>query len=354
MTDPPRFSQWLMSHPQLRSFKPDDPVLARIDLGRRRIQSVLDRDIICHRRTLEQKISDQGPREQRVDPQLLGFAIEDLLQLNRLKEEQHPIDQRARWFTNIGTKPDIYQPKLDTLAALYQTVSGGSFGNLIGDALEVAVFRSIESLRAARPGIDFNGHFYLDQPKNSQGRFLKVQPPRFHGGRATKKEADFLIYGFAPGPLCVECKNFREWFYPTEGAFKQLIIKASDLGAIPVIIARRIHYTAITNLLEPSGIIAHESYYQYYPSDQHELAASVRDKRSLGFSDILASEEPHARTVRFFVEHLPSIVDRMAERWQQHLPVLVDYANDRLNLAQLYNAIGCRAAGNWQELSPLA
>jgi len=63
------------------------------------------------------------------------------------------------------------------------------------------------------------------------------------------------------GPLCIECKNYREWVYPHDKLISELIVKAADLNAIPVLIARRIHYTTRTNLLEPAGIIAHETYY---------------------------------------------------------------------------------------------
>ena len=43
-------------------------VLARIALGKKRLQSVLSRHTVAMARTLEQKISDAGPSGQRVDP----------------------------------------------------------------------------------------------------------------------------------------------------------------------------------------------------------------------------------------------------------------------------------------------
>jgi hypothetical protein len=36
-------------------------------------------------------------------------------------------------------------------------------------------------------------------------------------------------------------------------------------------------------------------------------------------------------------------------RWFSNKDALVDYAQGTLNLAQLYNAIGSPAAGNWQD-----
>jgi len=46
-------------------------VLARIELGKKRLQSVLSRHTVAMARTLEQKISDAGPSGQPVDPAYL-------------------------------------------------------------------------------------------------------------------------------------------------------------------------------------------------------------------------------------------------------------------------------------------
>ena len=115
----------------------------------------------------------------------------------------------------------------------------------------------------------------------------------------------------------------------------------------PLLIARRIHYTTLTNFLEPAGIIAHQSYYQYYPADKQALVEKIRHKRSLGFSDIRATEEPDTRTLKFFHENLKTISDSMAERFRLNQSALEDYINEDINLAQVYNAIGSPAAGKW-------
>jgi len=75
----------------------------------------------------------------------------------------------------------------------------------------------------------------------------------------------------------------------------------------------------------------------------------VRHKRSLGFTDVVATEEPHSRTKRFFQSILPSIVPRMAVQWKANQDYLLEYAHDEINLAQLYTAIGSPAGGKWQD-----
>ena len=52
-------------------------------------------------------------------------------------------------------------------------------------------------------------------------------------------------------------------------------------------------------------MLAHETYFQYFPADQADLAEKVRHKRSLGFTDVIATEDPHQRTARFLLSHPP-------------------------------------------------
>jgi hypothetical protein len=227
-------------------------------------------------------------------------------------------------------------------------VSGSGFGNLTGDALEVIVYKCLDLVYEANPRYAYQGHFRLKEPKFG-GRYRKTQPPRSIGHHATTREADFLQFGHDAGPLCIECKNYREWIYPHHEIIKELIIKAHELDAIPVLVARRFHYTTTKNLLAPAGIIAHESYFQYYPADQADLAAKVRDKRSLGFTDVVASEEPHERTAKFFQHSLSGIIEPMAAKWRANKDALLAYALDASNLPQLYTAIGSPAGGKWAD-----
>lgn len=344
------FSKTLLQRPEAKN----KAFLARIALAKKRVQSILDRETIAHQKTLEKKISEQGPGEQRVNPHLVGYAIQDLLELNRLRFLRHPATGNQKWYINPLTNDDDAQPKLDELAPLYASVSGGGFGNLTGDALEVVTYKCLLNVKQQKPRYDFQGAFHLDKPKNAENRFQKTQPQKTLSGKSTLKEADFIQFGHDAGALCIECKNYREWIYSHDNKIKELIVKSYELGAIPVLIARKIQYAAQTNLLEPAGIIAHESVWQYYPYDHHELAAKVAHKRKLGFSDVVATEEPHPRTMTFFEKNLPRIVAPMADSWNRNKEALYEYATDQINLAQLYTAIGSPAGGKWVEPEHIA
>jgi len=336
------FSPWLLGHRIARTA----PALERIAVAKQRILSVLDRETVAHEKTLEQKISDQGPEGRRVDPHLVTLAIQDMIHLNRIATHRHPTSRDVPWYANIGTAADAVQAKLDTIAPLYVRLSQ-TLNDKVGDALEIITYQSLSAARAAAPRYHFEGSFALDRPKNAHGRYISRKPPMQLHARITNREPDFLQHGHDAGTICIECKNRREWLYPQSQLIKHHILRCHELDAIPVFIFRRIHYSTLTNLLFPAGIIAHESLYQYYPSDEQEAVTAAKHKRSLGFTDLLATEEPHRRTVRFFTENLPRIVTPMADKWRRNRQALVEYANGDLNLAQLYNAIDSRAGRNW-------
>jgi len=338
------FSKETLDRPEAKN----PAALERIGLAKVRIQSILDREVVSTIRTLEKKISDQGPTPQRVDPHLITIALRDLQALNRLRVLKHP-ETEPDWYANPGTPKGTYQPRLEELATSYAAITERNMRNLIGDALEIVVQKCLEEVEANSARFSFEGHFDLDNGKNKHGRYKKTEPRNQIRKRSTKKVADFLQYGHDNGILCIECKNYREWIYPTNSAINNLIIKSYELGITPVLIARKLHYTTKTNFFEPAGIIAHETLHQYYPPEYSDLADKVRHKGMLGFTDIRASETPEARTVKFFSHDLPEIAPVMSSRWKRHKDDLYRYAKNEINLAQLYTQIGSPAGGKWQE-----
>lgn len=336
-------SKWLANQRVARN----PAVMDLISLAAARARKVLEREGVAHQRTLEQKISDQGPEGMRVDPHLLGFALRDLVERGLLSEHSH--SDTHKWFSHRLEKPERVEPVLAKLAPLYAHVTTGHFPNKVGDALEVIVFKTIRELSNTDDRFRYFGSLEIDKQKNIYGRYRKNEPPQRIGENKTLKQADFLLSGYPEGILGIECKNYREWIYPRHTAIKDLIIKSFELNVIPILIARRIHYSTITNLLKPSGIVAHQSYFQYYPGDDHEIAANVRHKRSLGFTDVTSKEEPHQRTREFFFTVLPNILPDMAARWKTNKAALYEYAKGGLNIAQAYTAIGSPAGGKWKE-----
>jgi len=335
------FSEKLRGKPEAKNAD----ALKRIEVAKARVQSVLDRERVAHQKTLEQKISDQGPTGKRVDPHLLGLAIMDLQELGRLKVSKHEATGAQKWYANRLTKSEEIEPRLNELAPIYAETLKAS--NSVGDALEVITEKAISASFEGKNRFAYQGHFLMDEPRDKHGRLRKIQPPKAVGPHHTNKEADFILFGFDQGPLCVECKNYREWFYPHHEEIKSTIIKSYELGSIPVFVGRRIHYTTRENFFAPAGIVFHESFYQYYDPEDAELAAKAKEKTLLGFSDIRASHHPEQRTLRFFNHYLPQLIENAAPRWAATRDSAYAYAKNEMNLAQLYTEIGSPAGGKW-------
>ncbi len=282
----------------------------------------------------------------KVDPHILGLAIMDLLARDVITEHAH--SGVKNWYAYKRIQPEPVAAKLAAIAPVYRSISQGDFPNKVGDALEIILLKTLQTLRNTDPRFNYLGSFLLDRPKNAQGRYVKVEPPQTVSGGTTKKQADFMLMGFEEGIISIECKNYREWLYPSHTQIRELIIKSYETNTLPLLVQRRIHYSTISNFLVPAGIMAHETLLQYYPEDEVALAEDVKRARGLGFTDVTASYDPHDRTKRFFTETLPKIVPSMAGAWAKNRDALYDFALGKQNIAQLYTSIGSPAGGKWK------
>jgi hypothetical protein len=81
------------------------PQTTRLEIGKRRIANILRNHVAATLRTLEQKISDAGPTNQRVDPHLLTnaqmtypeFAARSKRRLRGEPEDGYPPEHPNNW-----------------------------------------------------------------------------------------------------------------------------------------------------------------------------------------------------------------------------------------------------------------
>lgn len=243
--------------------------------------------------------------------------------------------------------PGQIKDKLDVLAGLYLETTDAAFTAALGDPLEISIFKILQQLRAADRRFAHLGAFDLSQ-RQPNGRFPKTEPPTNYSGATLFGPPDYVFFEPKNGESAmVECKNHREWIYPSHDEIKTLVGKALLAEMTPVLIARRLPYITKAALCEPAGIIAHETYNQLYPDTDHgrDLAARVIQPRSLGYFDVKASEEPLPRTIDFFKRNLPDILPTAAEKFRNHREILQQWVDGtmswhdlRLHLAGQYEA----------------
>jgi hypothetical protein len=76
----------------------------RYELGRRRLQRLLSRHVVACARTIEQKISDAGPADQRIEPHVLTSVRRSLESDGIIKSQKGAgID----WYYLAETDPPV-------------------------------------------------------------------------------------------------------------------------------------------------------------------------------------------------------------------------------------------------------
>jgi hypothetical protein len=223
----------------------------------------LSEHTIATARTIEQKISDAGPFDQRIDPHVLTRVRNGMVAQGEICIKRHiGID----WYALAVAEPT---------------------------ALESRLADQAETIKE----LDDHGDDTL---------YSKEEPPQHLGSRHLNgdRRLDFLTQASSGEWLGLECKNIREWLYPDRAELREMIGKCLELDCVPVIIARRIPYVTF-RLLQPCGVIVHQTYNQLFPLSDQALADRARHKRNLGYHDIRVDNVPDARLLKFIGKNLP-------------------------------------------------
>ena len=112
----------------------------RLALAQKRLVNVLRSHDVATDRTLEQKISDAGPNNQRIEPFVLTQARKPLVASGRVIEQRRG---KTPWFHLSETEPEVVAKRLGQLEPIYLATQDGDFSVRLGQALEVAVYKAL-------------------------------------------------------------------------------------------------------------------------------------------------------------------------------------------------------------------
>jgi hypothetical protein len=311
-------------------------------LARKRMVSVLTKHGIATMRTLEQKISDAGPYPQRTNPHVLTEARAALVKQGIVVEHA---TSEVTWLHLATTAPEIVASRLSEQMDIYEKVHNKTFNGLVGQALEIAIYRAL----LQQSTLTHMGNFMdLDEHDDSE-LYSKEEPPSSISGNhlpnsKKKKKLDFIIIGNQGERAGIEAKNHREWVYPNHKEVHEMLLKCVALDLVPVLIARRIHYLTF-ELIHGLGGIIHETYNQLYPQSYADLAALAKDKRLLGYHDIRVGNEPDDRLIKFIHTDLPNALPEARRQFDLVKPLAADYVYGRINFNRLIRHLwGSKAA----------
>src|ERR1700730_7765375 len=181
------------------------PKLSRLEraaIARRRLIRILENHSVANARTLEQKISDAGPPDQRIDPHVLT-PVRNAMQ----REGRISVVKRGNidWYFLPETSPNILEIRLKLQSATFIALGKGNLSQRLGQALEIATYKALLQLENAT----FLGRFKDLEEHGDDQLYKKEEPPQHLGSRHLEgdERLDFLVSTSTGNWLGVECKN---------------------------------------------------------------------------------------------------------------------------------------------------
>lgn len=311
----------------------------REQLARKRLVRILERHGVANARTLEQKISDAGPYNQRIHPHVLTGARNGLVKKGRIvRLRKH----NAPWFHLAETPEATVQARLDEQLPVFRALQHGDTGSRVGQCLEIAIYRAL--LR--QNTLDHLGSFTNLDDHDDSRLYSKEEPPQSLSGRrlSGNQRLDFLVRHPGAGWAGIEAKNVREWLYPDREEISELLGKAVALDCVPVLVGRRIPFVTF-KVLSTCGVVFHQTYNQLLPEADRELADKARDKRLLGYHDIRVGNEPDDRLLKFIGTNLARVLPEVRERFDEYKDLMGDFADGSIKYAEFAARVRQRAQG---------
>lgn len=290
----------------------------REQLARKRILSILRKHGVATARTLEQKISDAGPSNQRIDPHVLTPVRNQLVKTGDIIK----ITNGAPWFHLKTTPEDTVKNRLAEQLPIHKQY--GKIGSRVGQCLEIAIYRAL----LEQDELDYLGSFKNLDDHDDSHPYKKEEPPQSLSGRSLDgdERLDFLVRHQEAGWAGIEAKNVREWLYPDRSEIAELLHKAVTLDVVPVLIGRRIPFVTF-KVLSPCGVLFHQTYNQLIPEADRELAEKAKNKNLLGYHDIRIGNQPDDRLLKFIGTNLPKILPGARDRFDDYKDLLGDFGD---------------------------
>ena len=276
---------------------------------------------------MEQKIADAGPNYQRIDPHLLTSARKALETNETVVPYEPATAPNSIWYHLKNTPDETVRERLAVQLPVYEALRKDSFKKRLGQTLEIAIFRALQQQGAFD---DVLGAFRNLGEHGDDKMYSKEDPPLHLGKRAIggNRRLDFLVRHPDARWAGIEAKNGREWIYPNSSRddVTDLLSKCLALDAVPVLIARRIHFSTFL-VLNTCGVVIHQTYTQLFPSADAALADQAKHKDNLGYHDIRTGNTPDARLINFISQHLPAILPEHREKFEQYKDLIEAYAD---------------------------
>ena len=308
--------------------------------AQKRLISILEQHGIANARTLEQKISDAGPNNQRIDPHILTPVRKKLIEEGKIKVLRR---HDAPWFYLPSTPEQTVQKRLAEQLPIFLDFQ--HTGKRVGQCLEIAIYRAL----LQQDTLEHIGCFTNLEEHDDSSLYSKEEPPRSLSGNhlPRKTRLDFLVRHQESGWAGIEAKNIRVWMYPNREEIIRLLEKAVALDCV-LLIARRISFVAF-KVLSTCGVVLHETYNQLLPEADRDLAEKARDKRLLGYHDVRVGNQPDDRLVKFVSSNLPQVLPEARIRFDEYKDLVRGFVDEDLSYKEFAARVRRRSHGTSED-----
>lgn len=282
-----------------------------------------------------------------MDPHVLTVARQSL-------EQRGIVSQRMNilpWYFLTASDPAAVAERLGQLFQIQRRIQRVT--QRVGQSLEIAILKALKE----QDGLDFFGDFRDLAEHDDSTLYSKEEPPAAISGKRIPgdKQLDFLLRHPDAGYAGLEAKNIREWLYPDRVEIRELLLKCCALDVVPVLVARRIAYPTF-RVLQPCGVVFHQTFNQLYPNSAADLATEVRDKTLLGYHDVRVIDAPdadttHTRLKTFLRDNLPAVLPAAREAFEQFKDLLNAYATEQYTYKEFAGRALRRMRGEDEDLT---
>ncbi len=168
----------------------DIKIIAWRELASKRIKNILKQHTVARMRTLEQKICDAGPFNQRPEPHHLNSAMQIMVDSGIVKKLYDP---KGPWFFLAGSPEHILKERRDLQSPIVERFNQAVVSSRIGQYLEIAIFKALQNQGEM---VHFGDFPNLSCPGRN-GIYQKEEPPSHLSGKRIpkQKKLDFIIAG---------------------------------------------------------------------------------------------------------------------------------------------------------------
>lgn len=325
-------------------------------IAENRIVKLLHSCLVVNQSILISKLSEAGGSNKssvRPNPHIINEALHKLVKEKVVKQQKTPFFNKVYipcYSLNsfYQAYPELIQKRLNDLFPYLDRLKNNKnkehakLHHRLGQALELSIYNRLKIL-AQESNFKLFGSFKNTHLVYDDVLFKKTEPPNKINGVKTKGRMDFILQT-PKETILFECKNIRNWIYPSNKDFIKALQTALDTDSLLVYIARKHH--PIMHIFRCAGIITHDTKHQIYPESEYHFALKIRDKNLVGFHDIAICGYEDKRLNdynrsldTFFKDHLMVTSVKSRKAFNQSKAYLQQWINKEISLSELYNLV---------------